>query len=82
MCRYANIILINAESHNSSCGAPRSRSEGDCHQEFYQPFPPSKKINFKKECYLTHDACTLFLAVLLPQYLRIKGAVNACYIVE
>ena len=27
--RYANIILINAQSHNSSRGA------GDCHQEFY-----------------------------------------------
>ena len=36
--RYVDTILINAQSHISSRGAPRGRLDGDFHQEFY-PIP-------------------------------------------
>ena len=33
--RYADIVLVNAQFHNSSCRALHGRSESDFHQAFY-----------------------------------------------
>ena len=62
--RYANTILINAQSHNSSRGAPRGQSEGDYHQEFYLV----SNLWVFLCVYYNGYKCVLYVFTLVPQY--------------